>query len=57
MWCKNNITIKSDIAALFMTELRYHPSPYKTLGLDELFKEYQEFCNSDGYRGVGKKNF
>jgi putative DNA primase/helicase len=48
---------ESDTAALFMTEQGYHPSPDKTLGLDELFKEYQEFCNRDGYRGVSKKNF
>lgn len=48
---------ESNTVALFIKEMRYEASMEKVVTLSSLYKEFQEFCKSDGYRALSKKVF
>ena len=48
---------ESDSVAMFLDEMQYVPSIQSTVFVSELYTEYKNFCLSDGYRALGKKNF
>lgn len=48
---------ESDTVALFLDEKGFKASPEGKIGKDELYKEYQYFCTSGGYRSIVKNEF
>ena len=48
---------ESDSVAMFIDESCYQRSTSKFMSFKVFYSEYKEFCHSDGYRAVGKKNF
>lgn len=53
----NDFKQKSDSVSLFIEEKGYKPSKYQQMTLAELYTLYKYFCNDDGYKPLGKKNF
>ena len=48
---------ESDSVAMFLEDMRYYPSTYDTVSVSVFYTEYKGFCQENGYRALGKKNF
>ena len=48
---------ESDSVAMFLSESAYEQSTSKYTLVSQFYESYKEFCKTDGYRALGKKNF
>jgi len=48
---------QSDNTALFIDEFEFMSSENNKISLKELYTNYKQFCQDDGYRALGKNNF
>ena len=49
--------LESDSVSMFISEEGYQPSATEYMTVGEFYGEYKDFCQADGYRALGKKNF
>jgi len=49
--------LDSDSVAMFLIDSCYVASKAASMSVSEFYNEYKGFCQSDGYRALGKKNF
>jgi|GEM_PF-172126 len=49
--------LESDSVAMFLADSHYKPSTAEYKSVGEFYNEYKNFCQTDGYRALGKKNF
>lgn len=49
--------LESDSVKMFLSDYNYQKTESNPISLRTLYLQYQQFCNEDGYRFLGKKNF
>lgn len=49
--------LESDSVKMFLSDYNYQKCESNPISLRNLYQQYQLFCNEDGYRFLGKKNF
>lgn len=54
---ENKFRSESDSVQMFLEDGRYSISEVDTLPLKSIYMRYKFFCNDDGYKPVGNKNF